>query len=205
LLGNLYAAADSWVDPSPFEIYSKDKSKVFRFEPNRDNEFEGVAKAALYDASNTGKIIYQVNNLRSHASKSDFFFSEDFQNFAFFPPADFEIAFQLYLNGEIIKTYYIKELVKKHDKIFYSTSAAWWRKDDSRPSQQGNILTFTTVDNLTYHFDIVAGDFVTEPESANTFQDYIRRAAPFIAVFICVSGLVIYFIISRQRKTEADI
>lgn len=155
IFGEIFAAADSWIPPTSFEIQSEDGSKIFRFEPDPENAFDSHCKAALYD--NTDQLIYIVENLRSWAYENNFFFSEDFRNFAFIPPADFDVGLEFYSNGVLKKTYHIKDLVKDHDKISYSTTKAWWLKGDANISEDCNTLTITTVDGLIYHFDIASG------------------------------------------------
>jgi len=86
--------------------------------------------------------IYTVKDIRSWAYKSDFYFSGDFQNFVFFPPTGFNIAFEFYTNGVLQETYYIEDLVKENWLIPKSTTKAWWLSSDEKITQNKNILTF---------------------------------------------------------------
>lgn len=194
LLGQIFAAADTWVPPASFEIQSKDGSKVFRFEPDSDNH----STAALYDSSDPPKEIYTVENLRSWAYENNFFFSEDFMNFVFIPPADFEIALEFYTNGKLKKTYYIRDLVKDHSKISYSETSAWWQKTGVKASRDNNTLTFTTVDDLTYKINLVNGDILKE--GGNSSRNFLLKAIIFFLMGLLIAGSVILLLLQRKPK-----
>lgn len=197
LFGQIFASADSWIPPTSFEIESKDGSKVFRFEPNSNNH----STAVLYDNSNPPKAIYTVENLRSWAYENNFFFSDDLMHFFFIPPADFDIALEFYSKGKLKKTYYIKDLVKDHSKISYSISSAWWLKEGVKVSQDNNTLTLTTVDNLTYNFDITDGNILGNDKVPNPVWNVVRKAIPFVLTGALIAGYIASLLLRRRQKS----
>lgn len=199
LFGTINAAADQWMAPSPFTISSDDGSRVFRFDPDSET-IDG--RAVLYDNSNPPKVIYTVKDISSWAYESNFYFSDDFKNFVFFPPAGFDIAFEFYSNGELQKTYYINELVRLSWVIPKSTSKAWWLGFDADIVQRQNIVMFETVEGLTYNFDIATGQFVDEKGSLNTLWVKVRLLLPFIMTGLFIAGVVLLLVIRHNNKRK---
>jgi len=88
----------------------------------------------------------------------DFIFSEDFRYFVLIPEASQNIAFEFYDNGVLLRSYRINKLVRNMDRVLYSVSTASWRSWSGKNfDSTNNTLTITTVDNLTYVFDITTG------------------------------------------------
>jgi hypothetical protein len=193
----LPVAADEWMAPGEFEIISEDGEKIFRFDSDSADETSNYSTAAVYLNTEPSKLVYSVENLRSWTYKDNFFFSEDFQSFAHMPSPDFEIAIEFYVEGHLVKTYDIKDLVRNHSKISYSTSSAWWKNSDVKVSQDQDRLTVTTVDGLTYVFDINTGEIIEKSETSNI---------PLILIFIIgivaacfVVGIIIQTIRRKQK------
>ena len=199
--GVINVTADSWVPPVSFEIQSEHGNEVFRFEPDATNMTNTYSKSAVYKSADAAEPIYTVKNLRSWAYKSDFFFSENFRQFAFIPPADFDLAMEFYSNGRLIKKYNIKELVKDHSKITRSISSAWWRNTDTEIFQDQNTLQITTVDNLTYTFDIATGDILQNTESLKVNKISILKFSVLGIVGVGIIGVAIFWLIRRKRKS----
>lgn len=149
LFGMISAEADQSIAPVPFEIQSNDGSRVFCFNPYPD---KGSERAVVYDNSDPPIVIYTVKGLIPWAYKFNFYFSEDFQNFVFFYPVGFNIAFEFYVNGELQKIYYIEDFIKDTSLIPKSSSKAMWlATGEQKITQNGNILTFrTTVCRFAY-------------------------------------------------------
>lgn len=201
LFGITNAAADEWIAPTPFQIQSDDGSRFFYFNPDSDDSNE---RAVLYDNSNPPKVIYTVKGIRSWAYKSDFYFSEDFQNFVFFPPTGFDIAFEFYKNGVLHETYHIEDLVKESGLIPKSTTKAWWLSSDEKISQMQNILTFKTVDGITYNFNIASGTFADMDGRTMTFLGKSRLILIFAFIAICIAGIISFMLIRYKRKSGSS-
>ena len=191
LLGMTIALADDWEVPTSFEVQSEQGSEVFRFNPDPADR---TATAALYKNANSTEVIYTVKNLRSHAYKSSFFFSDDLRQFAFIPPADFDIAVEFYSNGSLTKSYTIKELVKDHSKIMNSVSSAHWRSTTTGSIQDQNTLQITTVDNITYTFDITTGEILQSTGGLGV-KEFI-----FGVVGVGILGGLVFLFIQYRRK-----
>jgi len=199
LFGIISVKADTWPAPVPFEIRSYDGSRVFCFNPEAEESDE---RAVLYDNSEPPNVIYTVKGLRSWAYKSNFYFSNDFQNFVFFPPTGFDIAFEFYANGELQKTYYIKDLVKNIDKVPKSITTAGWRDFEESVIQNQNILTFKTFDGITYSFDIATGaiEAAIEGNAERTITFWEESGLILIVVFICIAGVILFLLIRNKRS-----
>ena len=150
----LSAAADEFMLTEPFEITSADGNRVFRFNPESENDY---AEAAVYTNTEPAELIYSLENFGSFAYENNFYFSEDMMHFAFIPTADQQIAIEFYSNGKLSKKYKINNLVRNMLKVEYSVSMAFWEKEGVQPIHSGDILTVKTVDDMTYDFDIAAG------------------------------------------------
>ena len=187
--------ADDWMAPSQFEIHSEDGSKFFQFDPGALDSSNPFATAAVYENANPPKPIYEVENLRSWAYENNFYFTEDFMHFAFMPSPDFDIAIEFYSEGVLVKTYNIKDLVSRHSKIEYSTSSAWWKNSDAEVVRDSDRLTITTIDNITYVFDIATGDIVEKHGVSNNIWISI-----IIFVIAVVAGIYISRVIIKKKK-----
>ena len=166
LTGTLTAAADLWEPPEFFKVYSEDESMFFQFVPRDIKRIDSTrTMVSVYYNTEPPQLIHSWE-FRDLAYENDFFFSKDLQHFAFIPQADFDIAVEFYSNGELVKTYSIRDLVRNYRRVFYTFSSAWWLKEgQDRPiSQDGDMLTITTIDGLTYVFDINTGDIIERPQ-----------------------------------------
>ena len=191
----LFAAADDWMAPGPFDILSEDGSMVFRFDADSSSS---LSTAAVYQNTDPPTLLYEVNNLRAWAYENDFFFSRDFKHFAYMPLPDFEIAIEFFSEGNITKTYYIEDLVNNNKKIQYSTSSAWWKSNGAQVKNNDDKLEVTTVDNLTYIFDITTGEIL------ETHGESKINLTLIIIVAICVIGFIVFLFIRTKRKSKSN-
>ena len=181
--GSIAASADTWMPPEPFEIWSEDGSHVFRFdpgtqgwwgryfgEPHRSWFDARTAQAAMY---HNGELLYSVENLRGWAYEMDFFFSQDFQHFILLPQADFNIALEVYAHGQLVRTFYIENLVRNMRRVSRSTSKTIWigetscdvysRRRAVNFLPEYDQLVITTVDGVTHTFDITTAEVTSKP------------------------------------------
>jgi len=192
----IHAGADDWLPPRPFEIWSEDRNRVFRFDPDSHRD---VAQAAVYRSDNLRQPIYTVENLRAWAYEENFFFSRDFQHFVFRPPADFHIALQFYSNGILMRTHYIQDLVVDMDRVLHSTTTAWWGPEDQRTVwieffPENDRLAITTIEEITYIFDITTGEILKDTHPILPIIVLITVGG---AVFVC-------FFFFWKRKKEPN-
>jgi len=174
--------ADDFV-VDPFRITSEDGSKVFIYTPNphfnrrRDSRLPATG---LYYNTDPLELIYLLDDI-GWAFENDFFFSPDFRHLAFFRELSFDIALEFYEDGILIKRYMIDDLVKNMNEVWFSTSSAHWAKRASRNfDTTNNILTVTTVDNLTHVFDIKTGETIngTVGDTPSSWaQESVERAS----------------------------
>ena len=193
------ASADSFMAPVPFETTYPNGDKVFRFDP-KDND--GPAEAAVYTTTEPRELVYSVENLSSFAYYRDFYFSPDMMSFAYIPMADKNTAIKFYSNGILKKEYKIDDLVRNMSKVSYSVSTALW--SDSVPVSNGNILTITTVDNMTYDFDISAGGAIVKT-TGNSY-DIMSILMTWMwwiisAIVLAIGGVVLLIVLLRRRRS----
>ena len=193
----LPAVADSFMAPVPFETTFPNGDKVFRFDPKNN---DGYAEAAVYTTTEPPELVYSVEKLSSFAYASNFYFSPDMMSFAYVPTANQETAIEFYSNGKLSKKYKINDLVRNMNKVTYSVSMAFWR--NAEPVRDGNILTITTVDNMTYDFDISAGGAIvkTTGTSVNIMSILMDSIWWFISAIVLVIGGVILLIVLLVRR-----
>lgn len=156
-VGGLTAYADDFPMPNPEIMESEDGNRVFVFNPLEDDRYPAMG---VYKNTEPLELIYLVN-IEHMAFLINFYFSSDMQYFVFIPEASQSVALEFYKNGELIQTYGISSLVKNMDAVGYSISMAFWEDRNRRNFDSAdNTLTITTVDNLTYVFDITTGEAI---------------------------------------------
>jgi len=195
MFGGITAYADDFVI-DPFRIVSEDGSRVFIYTPNPYFRWERdsiLPETGVYYATEPLELIYLLEGT-GWAFERDFVFSQDFRHLAFFVGMSFDIALEFYEDGVLIKRCMIDDLVENMDEVSVTTSRAWWEEWSGRSfDSANNTLTVTTVDNLTYVFDITTGDIV-ESNRANEFQYFIVV----VGIVIVVCGVAL--LIMRYRK-----
>ena len=90
--------ADTFLPPEPFEIWSEDGTKVFRWNPGpEDNWSRGFAQAGVY---RNDELIYSIENLPIlGVSSSQFLFSADLRYLVFVPSVSLVAALGFFENG----------------------------------------------------------------------------------------------------------
>ena len=169
-LGGIPAYADSFSPPEPFEIWSEDKTTVFRWCPRSEETqtFRGTAQAGVY---RDDRLIYSVNNLPTigvHAGA--FLFSADFRHFVFITQVDQVMAFGFFEDGLLLRAYRIDELVRDLNVVTYSVTMAMWENWRGRNfDTANNTLTIVTLDDITYVFDITTGEIIYDTAGDKPF------------------------------------
>jgi len=155
LLGRVAVYADSFMPPSPFEIWSEDETMVFRWEPSHGF----LAQAGVYRGD---ELVYSVLNLPTTGiSAENFFFSADMRHFAFRPTQGHTIALGFFEDGVVRRVYRIDELVRDMTSVRQSVTMSFWESREGRDFDAGNnALTFVTIDGITYVFDITTGETI---------------------------------------------
>jgi len=157
IFGGITASADSFVMPEPFIRESEDGSRVFVFNPLSDEDFPAMG---VYKNANPLELIYEIN-LGFMVFDSDFHFTGDMRNFVFVPQVSQDIAVEFYREGTLMHSYRIPNLVRDGREVQYSVSMAFWYDYESRIfDSANNTFTITTVDNLSYIFDVMTGEVI---------------------------------------------
>ena len=221
LVNTIVVNADTFLPPTRFEIESADGNRVFRFEPAEIYRSTDIARAAVY--TREGELVYRVKVLRSFAYKSNFFFTEDFEHFVFFPPTG-DIAFEIFSRGIMVQRYHVQDLVRDIDDLQRSVSTISWMVERNFSPEDG-ILTITVADGPgewiepggsrvvpkgeTHVFDItsyVIEESVNDDEENETSVNYSEEDENFIQqyLYIILAGIgvvvVIVFIIIKCRR-----
>lgn len=154
--------ADSFMEPQYFEVVSKDRNRVFTWDPTDDFSNPPIVQVVEDD-----KILYTIDGTSNlGTTKNSFYFSDNMDYIVYIPVANQVNALYFYNRGELVKSYSIKELVKDMTLVDYSVTMAFWRHED-KPiefDQNNNTLKVTTVDNIEYLFDITTGEYQSQSD-----------------------------------------
>jgi len=208
--------ADTFVRPEPSKTISADGSRVFVFNPPTHLS-DSYPAMGVYLNTEPLELNYIINiwdiNRYGMLFESDFILSSDFEYFALIPTVSKDTALRFYARGRMVKTYYIEDLVHDMSAVLFTVSTAWWENWRARDFDPiNNRLTITTVEDITYTFDIRSGEIIninepyvptsyeaeqdTEviapPDEANTLQHFI----PLIATAMAA----LYFIVAIIKK-----
>ncbi|MCL2664275.1 MAG: hypothetical protein FWE82_01555 [Defluviitaleaceae bacterium] len=209
--------ADSFVEPTPFEIYSEDGTYVLKWDPGgNDNWDSGTAKASVYK---NGEFLYSIDSLPiMGVGKNNFFPSQDFECLFFKPTTGFSTALEFYSRDELIKKYYINELVDNMDLVIHSVTMSFWTgKFEGKNSgfdyiPERNILRLITVESMVYEFDLLTGNILSKTESPAISCEIISDKPPkSIAQFILpvsvftVLGAAVLFTLKKNLRNDREL
>ena len=96
--------------------------------------------------------------------------------------------FKFFAGGALIRSYAIEDLVGNMDMVPMSVSMARWKDWESVEfSSANNTLVLTTIDDLTYTFDITTGEIIENapPGGIGGFGSAILIILS-IGMFICI-------------------
>jgi hypothetical protein len=114
----------------------------------------------VYKNADPLELIYEIS-LGYMVFDSDFHFSDDMRSYVFVPTVSQNIAIEFYRDGILTHSYRIPNLVRDRRQVLYSVSMAFWHDNESRVFDSvSNLIKITTVDNLTYVFDVITGEVV---------------------------------------------
>jgi hypothetical protein len=191
--------AITFASPQPSKTESADGSRVFIFYPPLEEA--ALTPMGVYYNTEPLELIFLVDP-GPVVSERDLIFSADLLHFAYIPhyvlplllrdipdavpaPMRFDFnqvpALDFYENGILIKRYFIGELVENPDAVSYTTWTTTWDDYENRVfDNTNNTLTLTTLDNLTYIFDMKTGVIIDDVEAhfATANFDSIAPAPP---------------------------
>ena len=210
---SMNVSADSFVPPQPSQIDLENGSKVFYMTPLRYDGDEYLPSGLYYNTS-PPEPIYLISSYHtaddiSYFDRYNVFLSNDGIYFVHFPipfyreietSAPIETVLEFYENGNLIKQYNASQLVENKKKIGYTVSMVMWEKDwgsQHRFDAENNTLSVTTIDDITYTFDITTGDIIAKEESHIYTRILIISAA---AICVLILGISVFFIIKQYRK-----
>jgi len=157
VLGIFSAYADSFPIPDPEILESKDGSRVFVFNPYGDENYPIMG---VYSNTEPLELIYPIS-FEQMVFVNNLYFSADMCYLVFAPEVNQSIALEFYSNGDLIKMYWISNLVEDMNRVSYSISMAFWENRSKREFDiVNNTLAVTTVDNLSYLFDVTTGEAI---------------------------------------------
>ena len=207
-LSAFQVAAVTFPLPMPFEIWSPDGTYVFRWNPDPNDGL--YAYAGLY---RDGELVYFLEDLPAlGVSASNFFFSQDFMHFVFFPPVASTVALEFYSYGQLMKTHYITDLVRDMEMTILTSGGLQWRvifedmqTPDGRPISvdhivEHDILRIKTVDRIIYGFDLTTGAILSYyvVENPVTWFWY----AIFVAAGLFAAVVVGVIVAKKKRKVS---
>ena len=210
LIGSIQIAADTFLPPEPFEIWSADGTKVFRFNPlYEDGTMRRFAETAVYKDN---EILYSRAFPTMGVSESNFFFSQDFQHLMFMPTTGFEVALQFFTNGVLTKTHYISDLVRDTSQVRHSVTMALWRGifPDMHSAvehiAEQDILRVITVDGIIYTFDLTTG-VVLGCEYSNSGRVCRNNAGQqriwlFVAAGTTLVGIGVLAFVAKKKRSK---
>ena len=187
------AAFACWSPPQPFEIYSEDGSRVFWF---IFYDEQGLLESGVYDTA-TGELIYAIDDLHGATSQNEMFFSSDMRYLAYIRPNSIP-AVQFFADGQLIHSYYANDLVRSTRQIMDLSIGPQWRRWDSPVTFADNRLTLTTIDGITYTFDITIGRIIARRGFYTIWDAVIVIAVLLPVVYI------LYRVVKRRRWLAAN-
>ena len=163
VLANIYMPSGS------FEIWSCDRSTVFRWVPSPNY---GMSHAGVYQ---NGELIYTIQNLRtSDIFINNIIISQDFQNVMFIPsrynirhkyPSGqvSYVAMEFYTLGELVKTHNITDFIRDMNRVSrFITDEMWLTPIPGTRSltehiREYDILRVMTVERIVFELDLTTG------------------------------------------------
>ena len=184
-----------------------------------------LPETGLYYNTYPRELIYSVWNPERNPQRGDFIFSNDLRHFVWIPERNLwllgasgwdgsdSIALIFYADGLVQRTYRIADLVRNLDRVELSIGSAFWvNRRTIDFNSETNLLTLTTVDNLTYVFDITTGAITEGPITISTAEDAIdtfdedprNDLLVWIPVALGVAGLIggVTILVIKRRHTE---
>ena len=142
--------------PTPTRIYSDCGTFVFHRNPR--NEFD-TPLTGLYYNNEYLEVVYLVDNLHE---LGDLFFTQDMRGFAILRVL-FGHTFEFYYYGQLVKSYEIADLMNDLSMIDDSLAgiSMWYDWRTRHHNIENETLTLTTLDNITYTFDLRTGEIIT--------------------------------------------
>ena len=208
---NITASADSFGFPMPSYMELEEGDKIFYMTPPRFEE--DYPLTGLYYNIDPLQNIYLVSSTHQrddvdYFDKRNVFFSNCSMYFVYltipwqkdrgFSSQQPEIVLQFYEKGNLIKQYTVSQLVKDESKLRYTTSMIFWLDIDAEKEEdvfnynpQNNTLIVTTIDKITYKFDIITGEII---QSGNKHILII-----IIAGVILLCALILALLIGKKK------
>ncbi|MCL2628184.1 MAG: hypothetical protein FWD44_05775 [Oscillospiraceae bacterium] len=159
---NAQPAQACWMAPLEFELFSKDGSRVFVFEPRSDDP--NTATAGVYDYID-GKLqlIYEVKGLASFTYASCFFFTDDMMHFINVFPQEGADAFEAFSSGIRTRVVERSEFIDNHASIEGESSigpnyTVNWKIEGYSSAEHAFVIS--TTEDKTLLFDPVTAEFV---------------------------------------------
>jgi hypothetical protein len=216
ILLSITASADSFFPIEPSEIMLDNNIIFYMTPPHLVNDEH--PPTGLYYNTDPLENIYLVSSDKPnnpnffHIYFADFNvrISDDGMYFVHFPitwrkdgvPSEHqsEVALEFYAEGKLIKRYKVSNLVKDKDKLKFSVSMITWNDWVALPhlNADNNTLTLTTIDEITYTFDITTGDIIKIKQGSK----YAFIITIISAVVICISTSA--FLIRRKKWKKKD-
>lgn len=198
-------SADSMVAPYPYVIELGGGSLEFHMTPDENwyelAEGEIVIDSGLYSVNADGSLenIYTVNE---YFYDVNMIMSSDGKYFAVIPwaDADQDTVITFYKDGKIQKSYGSSELMKDIENREYTASHYFWEKSDKRTFDDStNLLSVTTLDGMTYTFDITTGEIISAPAEAS------ENRLPAVITGICILAVVLVVVgfFSRSKRKSS--
>jgi len=185
---------------------------------------EDFPPTGLYYNTNPPELIYLVENPGVILLERDFIFSHDMQYFVWIPSANMSawhnrpvgidrppdscwwsgaLALVFYDNGSVIKEYIVADLLMRNLNTGSTSMAMWidWDMAEARRrvefDSRRNGLTVTTVEHLTYIFDITTGEIVVD-----VLQTGVTTA---VIIGVGIAGVILFLFYRRvQNKIKIN-
>jgi len=195
----------------PSNIELENGKKIFYMTPP-EYEKEGYPQTGLYYNTDPPENIYLTRpyyNRILYFEVHNIKISNDGMYFAHFPIVRHgrveESALEFYAEGKLIKEYKVLDLVKDESKLDHTSAGTFWRQrfNEGQPTTRvfdadKNTLTLTTIDEITYTFDITTGKIISTERKSNLTLIITTISA----VVICISTSA--FLIRRKKWKKKD-
>ena len=205
------AMADTVAPPCSYKEFSNDKNFFFvMLTPKNEKESECVGYSDKKKAeAEKIKSTFSVSGLYSIKNSSKPLWKVSWHSYQIYVANDgkhvirigpwasnaSDEAFSFIENGEIIKTYAIKDLISSVESLPHSVSHFEWKKE-LEIDNETNFFSATTLENKKFIFNLENGDVVSKPEN-DTSKVEEKKTTSFCGGLILLVGLILSFLFGR--------
>jgi hypothetical protein len=157
------SVADTLAKSNPFVISSSDSPYFVTMVPSKSGK--GYAAAIELCQDGSSRELWRIDGYAFEA-----YLSKDGQHFIKIgpwpsgrAPSKEDVAVEFFKNGQLLKSYSTKDLIKDSSKVRPTSGHYFWRaKDGDYSFLSSNSFHTKTVDGISYVFDVTTGEIISD-------------------------------------------